>query len=165
MFKLLPYQQDFLKALNRAGVEYLVIGGKAMQAHRFNRESFDLDVWVSNDIANARRLNPILTARTKFPPGHRASDLTVPGRMIQIRNQHGQHIVDVLTSIGELDFAAAYANKMRILVYRMFVPVAAIEDLILTKEVSQATTEDRTLAERDGRDIELMRERLAARNA
>jgi hypothetical protein len=85
--------------------------------------------------------------------------------MIQIRNQHGQHIVDVLTSIGELDFAAAYANKMRILVYRMFVPVAAIEDLILTKEVSQATTEDRTLAERDGRDIELMRERLAARNA
>ncbi|MFM0261877.1 hypothetical protein [Paraburkholderia sediminicola] len=161
MFELLPYQQGFLRALNEARVEYLVIGGKAMQAHRILRTSFDLDLWVSNDIENARRLNPVLVARTTFRAGHRPSDLTVPGRMIQFRNQHGQHVVDVLTSIGDLDIADAHANRMRLLVYRMFVPVAAIPDLIRMKEISQATSEDPAAAERDGRDIELMRERLA----
>lgn len=160
MFDLVPYQQNFLQALNNAGVEYLVIGGKAMQGHRILRASFDLDLWVSNDIENARRLNPVLAARTRFPTGHRPSDLTVPGRMIQFRNQYGQHVVDVLTSIGDLDIADARANRMRLLVYRMFVPVAAIPDLIRMKEISQATTEDPAAAARDGRDIELMRERL-----
>ncbi|CAB3778600.1 hypothetical protein [Paraburkholderia caffeinilytica] len=163
MLTLLTYQQDFLRALNAARVEYLVIGGKAMQAHRLGRTSFDLDIWVSNNIANARRLNPVLTARTKFPIGHRPSDLTVPGRMVQIRNQHDQHVIDVLTSLGDLDFATVDARKLRLLVYRMFVPVASIPDLINMKEISQATTEDPRLAERDGRDIELMREHLAAR--
>ena len=46
---------DMVKALNRARVEYLVVGAHAMAVHGVPRATGDLDVWVDPDPANAAK--------------------------------------------------------------------------------------------------------------
>lgn len=47
---------DFLRSLNRHGVEYLVVGGYAVGYHGFVRATGDLDVFVGISGKNARNL-------------------------------------------------------------------------------------------------------------
>lgn len=48
--------QDFIRALNAAEVDYLVVGGYAVILHGYNRTTGDLDVWVRKSSANYQRL-------------------------------------------------------------------------------------------------------------
>lgn len=48
--------REFLKLLNEAEVEYLVIGGYAVGYHGYPRTTADLDVWVAISADNASRL-------------------------------------------------------------------------------------------------------------
>jgi len=43
------------RLLNEAGVEYALVGGYAIAAHGFNRQSEDIDILVSPDCENSRR--------------------------------------------------------------------------------------------------------------
>jgi hypothetical protein len=54
-----PATWDDLKSLaqrlNEAGVEYALVGGYALAAHGFNRQTEDVDLLVSPDLENSRR--------------------------------------------------------------------------------------------------------------
>ncbi len=60
MIKLSTYQASFATALIDAEVEFVVIGGMAMKAHGINRETIDLDIFVSRTSQNAMRLHSVL---------------------------------------------------------------------------------------------------------
>jgi hypothetical protein len=44
------------------GVEFLIIGGHAVAFHGYPRNTDDLDIWVSSDIANLQKLERALLA-------------------------------------------------------------------------------------------------------
>jgi hypothetical protein len=47
--------ETIARALNDAGVRYLVVGGIAVNAHGYGRNTFDVDLVVSLDAENVRR--------------------------------------------------------------------------------------------------------------
>jgi len=49
--------KEFLKSLNSNRVEYLLIGGYAVAAHRYIRATNDLDIWVGISPENAVRID------------------------------------------------------------------------------------------------------------
>jgi hypothetical protein len=51
---------DFLAALNKEGVDYVVIGGIAVQAHVMYRFTRDIDVLVRPTLDNARKVRTAL---------------------------------------------------------------------------------------------------------
>ncbi len=51
-----PDFQDFIRALNSAEVDYLLVGGYAVILHGYNRTTGDLDVWVRKTSNNYQRL-------------------------------------------------------------------------------------------------------------
>ena len=48
--------QDFLRALNDAAVEYLLLGGYAVILYGYDRTTGDMDVWVARSEGNYERL-------------------------------------------------------------------------------------------------------------
>ncbi len=63
MIRLHQDFKDFLKLLNSYNVEYLVIGGYAVGYHGYPRATGDIDIWIANNIDNAKNL---VTALKKF---------------------------------------------------------------------------------------------------
>jgi len=48
--------QDFIDALNKADVEYILAGGYAVILHGYIRSTADMDVWVNKTFANYQKL-------------------------------------------------------------------------------------------------------------
>jgi len=48
--------REFLKLLNANSVEYLLIGGYAVNLHGYVRTTNDLDIWVNVTLENAGRI-------------------------------------------------------------------------------------------------------------
>lgn len=48
--------RDFIDALNRHQVEYLLVGGYAVILHGYRRSTGDMDVWVNITLENHKRL-------------------------------------------------------------------------------------------------------------
>lgn len=49
-------QEEFLQVLNRHQVEYVVIGGKAIQSYGSTRKADDIDVWINPSADNANKM-------------------------------------------------------------------------------------------------------------
>jgi hypothetical protein len=107
--ELLPEWHEFLRALKRHGVRFLLVGGHALAAHGRPRFTQDLDVLVDPTPANARRVSAAIadfgfkeTARDWrwfAEPYH----ITMIGR-VPMR-------IDVLTSISGVSFRTAWRNR------------------------------------------------------
>jgi len=73
---------ELLRALNQARVEYVVIGGYALAAHRYVRGTDDLDIVPSPTRANLKRLLKVVEAIDGEPVeiagGLRSDELPVP---------------------------------------------------------------------------------------
>jgi len=48
--------QDFIDALNKAQVEYILVGGYAVILHGYSRTTGDMDIWVKKTSANYNKL-------------------------------------------------------------------------------------------------------------
>jgi hypothetical protein len=49
--------QDFIIALNKCKVEYLLVGGYAVILRGYNRTTGDMDVWVNKTPENYQKLS------------------------------------------------------------------------------------------------------------
>ena len=47
---------DFINLLNKHNVNYMVIGGYAVQLHGEPRFTFDLDIWIKPELINAENM-------------------------------------------------------------------------------------------------------------
>ena len=99
-----PDFKDLLFAFNARGVEYLVVGAQALAAHGRVRATGDLDVWVRPEAANAKRV--IEALRVFGAP------------------------FDVLTSIDDVAFDEAWADRMTAKFVDLSVPVLSAKHLI-----------------------------------
>lgn len=51
---------NFWKSLNEFNVQYIMIGGFAVNLHGFSRTTGDLDIWLKDEIKNRRNLGKAL---------------------------------------------------------------------------------------------------------
>lgn len=94
--------KEFLKLLNVKNVEYLLIGGFAVNLHGYSRLTQEIDVWVARHPENARR---IVEALREF--GFDVPELTeqlflAPGRIIRMGRAPVR--IEISTTISGVQF-------------------------------------------------------------
>jgi len=101
--------REFIEYLNSNGVEYLVVGALAVSWHGFPRYSADIDFLIRPHHANAER---VLRALSQFGFGSldiSTSDLTVPGKVIQLGYEPNR--IDLMTSVTGVSFDEAWEDR------------------------------------------------------
>ncbi len=126
--------KEFLKLLNSNCVEYLLIGGYAVGIYGYVRATNDLDIWVNLHAENAARIERALR---EF--GFTAKELTSslflsPNNVIRMGVPPLR--IEILTSISGVDFKSCYAEKERVQIGEVSVPVISLARLRENKKAS-----------------------------
>jgi predicted nucleotidyltransferase len=126
-----PDFKEFLRLLNSAGIEYLIVGGYAVSYHGYPRPTGDLDVWVATRPDTAAKL---VDALEKFGFGGAGATqelFMTPGRVVRMGEPPVR--IEVLTSVSGVDFAACHARRVNAVVDGVPVSVIGRDDLIANK--------------------------------
>jgi hypothetical protein len=133
---MLEDQRDLLSAFNAEGVEYMVIGGYAVNAYGIPRFTGDLDVFIRNNPANSERVFRALV--TFGAPLDGLSPVDFCGNseeVFQIGLEPGR--VDILQGISGVDFESAWERRNLFeLEEGLKAPFISLEDLLTNKETT-----------------------------
>jgi hypothetical protein len=142
------YYFEFLEALHKKKVKYLIVGGLAVNLYGVPRVTQDIDLIISTKKSNIIKINEILkdlgfTPRLPVNP----NDLTDPEKVkdwIENRNlkafsfyhkKDNYKVIDILL-VHPLHFEESFKNKIVKKVENVEIFLASIDDLIKTKEFS-----------------------------
>ena len=127
--------REFLKCLNVAGVEYLLIGGHAVAYHGYVRPTTDMDVWIALDRANAEKA--VKAVREFF--GTEMKGLS-PEWFLNPENvsRFGVRpfLIEILTQVSGGDFKSAFARHIEAEIDGVRTNVIALDDLKANKRAS-----------------------------
>ena len=132
--RLHPDFREFLKLLNSARVEYLLIGGYAVGYYGYSRTTLDMDVWIAVNPGNAEKLAAVMD-RFGFPKG--SVDKAVfleKGKIVRLGLPPVR--LEILTEISGVLFDECFARKNRVKVAGVRVNLIAFEDLLENKAAS-----------------------------
>lgn len=128
--------KDFLIALNKEGVEYIVVGGYAVIFHGYNRTTGDLDVWINPTEINYQR---VIRAFQSFGMG--LFGMTID-RFLDTQNYdvftfgRPPVCIEILTKVKGLDFGETFPRSQNQLFDGITVNIVDIRDLIVAKKAS-----------------------------
>ena len=131
---LYPDFQDFIRELNKVGVEYLLIGGYSVILHGYHRSTGDLDIWVNQTKANFKKLQH---AFLNF--GLTTVGISESSFMNSVENDvftfgRSPICIDILTKVTGLEFEAAFKNSEWFDIQDdLKVRAIRLDDLIATK--------------------------------
>ncbi len=106
-----PDFREFLECLNDAGVEYLLVGGHAVNFHGYSRVTSDMDIWINRTRENADRV--VVAVRQFFGdqmPGFKAEQILDEAQVTHFGAR--PYMIELLTKISGGDFTEAWANKI-----------------------------------------------------
>ncbi len=143
---MLTKHLDLFAFLNRAGVEYLLVGGVVAIAYGVPRTTQDIDILINPNIENAKKLLNVLK-KLKFG----TAELITPGELI--RNEavlfKDYFRVDVLTRLKKFEFKEVYHKRSVIQVGKhLFIPILAFDDLLAEKKS--------VIRDKDSQDIDVL---------
>lgn len=124
---LLPDFLDLLRFLNVEQVEYLVIGGMAVNYYGYHRSTGDLDVWVAISPQNQERLALALKKFGFSAESVARRPLLDANKFIRIGEQPVR--VEIHGGISGVDFNECYARAERCSVQGIDVPMISLKDL------------------------------------
>lgn len=125
--------KDLLKALNEAKARYLVVGGYAVIKHTEPRYTKDLDVWVSPDTENAKKVYSALENFGAPLEGVTISDFTDTSIVYHMGRAPAR--IDVLMSLKGLDFEGSWAKRVEAAFGDVTTQFLSARDLITNKRL------------------------------
>jgi len=132
--QLTPEFREFLACLNRAGVEYLLVGGYAVNHYGYHRFTEDIDFWIAISDENFDR---VLTAVRDFF----GEDL--PGLDKDFLRRHESlyfggvpNKIEVFKSVTGLNFAEAWLHRVETAIDGEPVKMISLADLKANKRAS-----------------------------
>lgn len=150
MSNLYKSVHDFFQKLNEHGVQYLLIGGFAVNAYGHARNTGDLDLWV-NDTPDNRQALGKACAAAGIAGGELLADMDwAPGWTgFHLPNGFKVEILGYLKSFTKEDFPACFAKAKKISFDSVEVPLIHLSDLLKEKEA--------TACPKDLEDVEQLR--------
>jgi len=127
--------REFLKCLNDAGVEYLLIGGHAVAYYGYVRPTTDMDVWIALDRRNAE--NAVTAIRNFFGTemkGLSADWFLDPGNVSRFGVR--PFLIEILTAIDGGEFATAFKRRVQVEIDGVKINMIALDDLKINKRAS-----------------------------
>lgn len=128
---------DMLKCLNNAGVDYILVGGWAVNMYGYIRATVDLDIWIMADKANAQRVYAALGEFGAPISNVKPEDFAEDGIIFQIGVAPCR--IDIITRISGVSYADAVKRTVPKEIDGIPVKVISIEDLIANKKASGRT--------------------------
>lgn len=126
--------KEFLKLLNSAHAEYLVVGGYAVAIHGHPRATGDLDVWVATTAENMDRVATVLQ-QFGYPSGSIAKALPLKRGGV-LRMGVPPLRIELLTDISGVDFAPCYARRRMETIDGVEVGFIDLPDLLTNKRAA-----------------------------
>jgi predicted nucleotidyltransferase len=135
--------EEILRALSEHGVDFVVIGGIAVQAHGYIRSTQDLDLIARPTMLNLTRLSEALADLAAEPRGRARVNVTDPhllrrAPLVQIMTRAGpldllniEHVAGAPRGYDELREAA-----LTIELHGMQLAVAGLSDLVRMKRAA-----------------------------
>jgi predicted nucleotidyltransferase len=132
--ELTPEFREFLACLNRAGVEYLLVGGYAVNHYGYHRFTEDIDVWIAVSDANFDRL--LAAIRDFF-----GEDLAGLDKKFLQNNEAlffggVPNKIEVFKRCTGLEFSAAYPRRVETTIDGVPVKMICLGDLKANKRAS-----------------------------
>jgi len=128
---------DMLKCLNKAGVDYIMVGGWAVNMHGYIRATVDLDIWILADRGNASRVYSALCEFGAPVSGMNPAEFAEDGMIFQIGVAPCR--IDIITKISGVRYSDASARAVAKEIDGIPVRVISLEDLIANKLASGRT--------------------------
>lgn len=126
--------RDLLKALNEARARYLVVGGYAVIKHTEPRYTKDLDVWVSPNGENAKRVYAALQNFGAPLEGVVAEDFA--DKSIVYHMGRAPARIDILMSLKGLEFEESWVNRVEAEFGDVPTQFLSSQDLIINKRLA-----------------------------
>jgi hypothetical protein len=158
--------EEILRVLGAHRVDYVVVGGIAVQTHGYIRTTQDLDIVPAPDLANLSRLGEALAALgARLHRAARPVDITDPlvlkrAALVPLLTIHGRlDLLNIKTTGG----TPAHYNELRDRALEVHlgdttVPVVALDDLIRMKKVAAREVDRADIRALTRSDDELARE-------
>jgi hypothetical protein len=132
--QLPPDFKEFLRLLDANSVEYLLIGGYAVNYYGYPRATADMDIWIATYPANAER---VVAALKEF--GFDLPDLSVelflrPWQIIRLGLPPLR--IEIATTISGVDFSECYAKRVQDALDGVPVTLISLDHLELNKRAS-----------------------------
>ena len=128
---------DMLRCLNKAGVDYIMVGGWAVNLHGYVRATIGLDIWILADQENARKVYAAL-GEFGAPLGEvKPEDFAQDGTIFQIGIAPCR--IDVINKIDGVKYAEASPRAVQKTIEGVPVRIISREDLIANKRASGRT--------------------------
>lgn len=126
--------KDFIKALNSAKVEYVLVGGYSVILHGYARTTGDMDIWVNRTLENYKKL---LTAFTEFKMP--VFDMTQENFLNHdewnvFRFGRKPNRIDIMIQVKGLEFKKSYSKSKVYTVDKIKIRTVRLEDLIQAKK-------------------------------
>lgn len=127
------YTREVLDAFNQSNVEYLVVGGYAVNFHGFNRTTGDIDLWIKPDNNNKLKIIhafKLLHIEQSVLNELLAMDFT---KHIFFSDGEPPYKIDFFTYVYGVEFNEAYEQKIVSELDRLYVPFINFHHLVITK--------------------------------
>ena len=134
MIHLPPDFKEFLRLLNEAEIEYLLIGGYAVGYYGYPRATADMDIWVAMHQQNAEKLVAVLKEFGFGVPELSVELFLTPDQIVRMGIPPVR--LEITTTISGVDFATCYADRKIDLLDGVEVNLISIEHLKLNKRAS-----------------------------
>ena len=125
---------DMLKCLNKAGVDYMLVGGWAVNMYGYIRATVDLDIWILADADNAKKVY-VAVAEFGAPVSQmKPEEFAEYGMIFQIGVAPCR--VDIISKISGVSYADAVTRAVPKTIDGIPVRIISLEDLIANKKAS-----------------------------
>jgi hypothetical protein len=104
-----PNFREFIQSLNEAGVNYLVIGGFAVNFHGYPRYTKDIDFWIRLDDDNIGRLMQAIQRFGFGALGLTHDDFNDPDTIVQLGYE--PYRIDLLLDVAGVEFTDCYSRR------------------------------------------------------
>ena len=132
--ELTPEFREFLACLNRAGVEYLLVGGFAVNHYGYHRSTEDIDLWIAVSDANFDRW---LTAVRDFFDGElEGLDKNFLQNHEAIFFGGVPNKIEVFKHCSGLQFSEVYPRRVETIIDGVPVKLISLNDLKANKRAS-----------------------------
>ena len=126
--------KEFLQFLASRSVEYLLVGGYAVNLHGFIRTTGDIDIWIAASPENARKMVEVLKdfgfGSLRIP----AETFTELGNAIRMGEKPFK--IEILTQISGVSFEEAWAGRIEMEVDGVPIHLISLNDLRKNKAAS-----------------------------
>ena len=123
---------DMLKCLNKAGVDYILVGGWAVNMYGYIRATVDLDIWILADADNAKKVYSAVAEFGAPVSEMKPEEFAEYGMIFQIGVAPCR--VDIISKISGVSYADAVTRAVPKTIDGIPVRIISLEDLIANKK-------------------------------